>query len=63
LTWIPKVGDKVRVVVAPSVFTGRDAYINDIATQGSFTIYFISEDKMRYGWLKPEHLELIEAAK
>jgi hypothetical protein len=61
--WIPGVGDRVRVASNAPVFAGCDGHIKDVSTQGSFTIYFISEDKMRYGWLNPEHLELIEAAK
>ena len=60
--WIPRVGDKVRVVNKASVFAGKKGSILDVSEEGSFTIYFVSEDEKLFSWVRPEHLELIEAA-
>jgi hypothetical protein len=60
--WIPEVGDRVRVNSDAPLCAGRDGHIKAVSTLGFFTIYFISEDERHCGWVKPEHIQLIEAA-
>lgn len=62
-TWIPKVGDKVRVVISSQYGAGICGRVNCIARSGTFTIYVVFEDNRYDAWFEPTSLELVEAAK
>lgn len=59
--WIPKVGDKVRVVGNNPKLCGDCAVVYEVDSDG-LVARVVSYDGKREGWLPLEHLELIEAA-
>lgn len=58
-TWIPKVGDKVRVVRYEGVLCGNTGVIKHTSNCMAWTL---SENGGHAGWLRFEDLQLIEAA-